>query len=77
MCDKLGCINIEQATLTAELVKISSRVLVRNIEARFQNVQILKMYFESSKSGGSDVEDVCLVGNGMAVITFADPKGRV
>ena len=75
MCEKLGCIKIEQATLTAELVKISSRVFVQNIEAHFENVQILKMYFESSKFGGSDV-DVCLVGNGMAIITFTDPKGK-
>ena len=77
MCGKVENIKIEQATVTAELLKISSRILLQNILADFENVEILKMYFESKKSGGSEhgVEDVCLVGKGKAVITFGDVKG--
>ena len=75
MCGKME--SSKQVTLTADLLKNSSRVLVRNIAAHFENADILKMYFESNKSGGSEngVEDICLVENGIAVVTFVDSKG--
>ena len=75
MCGKME--SIKHVTLTAELLKNSSRVLVRNIAAHYENAEILKMYFESNKSGGSEngVEDICLNENGIAVVTFVDPKG--
>lgn len=77
MCDKIESINIKQTTLTAELVKISSCVMVHNIERDREDIEDLKFYFSHKKSGGGDVEDIRLIGNGKAVIVFADPKGMV
>ncbi len=78
MCQKIQGITIKQIPLTAELVKISNKILVHNIESEDSyDVDDLTFYFNSEKSGGSDVEDVQLIGKGKAIITFADPKGEI
>lgn len=77
MCIKIEGIKIKQTTLTAELVKISSSVLVHNIDHDHEDIEALQFYFSSKKSGGSDVQDVQPIGNGKAIIVFADPRGMV
>lgn len=77
MCSKVQNKILMQATLSAELVKVSSTVLVQNIERDDIDEELLKLYFNSPiKSGGSSVEAVRLIGDGKAVVTFGDPKGN-
>lgn len=75
ICSKIGSIEVEP--FTAELVKLSTSVLVHNINSDYANEAFLKFYFEESKSGAGRgaVEDVHLMGNGSAIITFTDSKG--
>lgn len=78
MCDMIQGRKVKQITLTAELVKISGNVLVQNIDSKKFDEELIELYFTNSKkSGGSDVENVCLLGDGKAIVTFQDPKGNV
>ena len=64
---------MKRAIFTAELVKVSSAILVNNIGDKDE--EIIKMYFESRRSGGSDVLSVAL-NDGNAIVTFEDHKGK-
>lgn len=76
MCDKIQSNKLKHATFTAELVEISSSILVQNIECEdFYDEEFIMLYFSSKKSGGRNVKEVCLVGNGKAIVTFADSEG--
>ena len=76
MCEKINSNKLKQATLTAQLVKVSCSVLVKNIQSADVDEEFLELYFNNSKlSGGCNVQDVQLIGGGMAVITFEDHKG--
>ena len=76
MCEKINSNQLKQATLTAQLVKFCCSVLVKNIESADVDEEFLELYFNNSKlSGGCNVQDVKLIGGGMAVITFEDYKG--
>ena len=73
MCDKIHQKKLKQATLTAQLVKVSCSLLVKNVDT---DEEYLELYFSNSKrSGGCDVKDVHFIARGMAVVTFEDPKG--
>lgn len=77
MCGKIQSKKLKQATLTAEMVKVSSSILVQNIEREDVDEDLLSLYFSNSKkSGGCEVEDVRLIGDGKAIITFAESKGN-
>jgi hypothetical protein len=64
-------------SLTAELVKTPCSVLVQNINEEYDNIEDLDMYFSNELSGGGAIQDVRLIGNGKAVITFTDPEGTI
>ena len=77
MCGKLQSAKIKKTTLRAELVEISSSILVENIECSDDDAEdFLSLYFNDvRKSGGTDVKDVHIIENGRAIVTFTDPKG--
>ena len=78
MCEKINSNKLKQATLTAQLVKVACSVLVKNILSADIDEEFLELYFNNSKlSGGCNVQDVQLIGGGMAVITFEDHKGII
>ena len=73
MCDKIHQKKLKQATLTAQLVKVSCSLLMKNVDVE---KEYLELYFSNPKlSGGCDVKDVHFIARGMAVVTFEDPKG--
>lgn len=73
MCAKIHHKKLKQATLTAELVKATCSVLVKNVDV---DAEYLELYFSSPKyAGGCEVKGVHFITHGMAVATFEDPKG--
>ena len=73
MCDKIHQKKLKQATLVAQLVKVSCSLLMKNVDVE---KEYLELYFSNPKlSGGCDVKDVHFIARGMAVVTFEDPKG--
>ena len=62
--------------LEAELCRIASSIRISNISKHYDE-EFIQMYFESQKkSGGGEVTSVELLGNGVAVVAFEDPKGK-
>lgn len=63
--------------IQAEIYKAPSCILVQNIDPKRYDKEIIALYFEHPKSGGGEgeVQDVELLGNGEAVVTFKDPTG--
>ena len=76
MCEKIQSKKLKKNSFTAELVKVCSTILVNSIEIGNDDEEIIKMYFESKKSGGGTVESVCLLGNAKATVTFQDHRGN-
>ena len=75
MITKLQSEKIKESTLCAELCKVCNSIRISGITERYDQL-FLKMYFESGDmSGGGKVENVDLLGEGVAIVTFKDPKG--
>ena len=62
--------------IQAELYKAPSCIRVQNIDTNRYDAELITYYFESPRSGGGKVQDVQLLGNGEAVVTFEDPTGK-
>lgn len=74
MCRKIQNQKVKKVTFTAELVKVSGAILVDNVG--YMDEDLIKLYFESAKSGGGDVEKVDVISNQKAIVTFKDHKGN-
>ena len=76
MIAKLKSKPLKSACIEAELCQVTSSIRVSNITQRYEE-DFIQMYFENPrKSGGGEVTSVELLGNGEAVVTFNDPKGK-
>ena len=64
-------------SISTNRCEFSRKILVANITTEFYNVVALKRYFGSHKrSGGGSVENVLLLKQEKAIVTFQDHKGR-
>ena len=67
---------LKHISVRGELYKVCRSVRVSGISKNYED-EVLEVYFESNrKSGGGEVESVELLGDGVAIITFKDPKGK-
>lgn len=77
MITKVQSMKIKEATLLAKLCKVCSSVRISGITQRYDHL-VLTMYFENGElSGGGKVEKIDLLGDGVAIVTFKDPKGML
>ena len=77
MIAKVQSVKLKEATLLAKLCKVCSSVRISGIDQRYDHL-FLKIYFENGElSGGGKVEKVDLLGEGVAIVTFKDPKGML
>lgn len=66
---------LKKVHMRADRCEIPRKIIVSNI-AKLYDEQALHFYFESrKKSGGGTVTDVQLLGNGEAIVSFADSAG--
>ena len=72
---KIGKGKWKEVHIQAELYKAPSCIYLKYIDTKRYDEDIISMYFESSRSKGGKVEQVQLLGNGEAVVTFEDPTG--
>ena len=77
MIGKVQGEKLKEATLLAKLCKVCTSIKISGITERYDHL-FLKMYFENAElSGGGKIEKVDLLGGGVAVVTFKDPKGML
>ena len=75
LIDKIGNAKVKGSYIQAEIYKAPSCIWVTNINTNHYDVDFITLYFESPRSGGGEVQNVQLLGNGEAIVTFKDPKG--
>ena len=64
-------------SISTNRCEFSRKILVTNITTEFYNVEALKRYFGRHKrSGGGSVENVSLLKQEKAIVTFQDHKGQ-
>ncbi|XP_076864433.1 protein mono-ADP-ribosyltransferase PARP10 [Brachyhypopomus gauderio] len=71
--DKVCKRKLDGAKLTLEQVERPDSILVENLSSTLTDDTLL-LYFESSRGGGGEVVDVGRVDEGIAKVSFKDPK---
>ena len=75
MITKLQSEKLKETTLSAKLCRVCRSIRISGIVERYDQL-FLRIYFEKGElSGGGEVEKVDLLGEGVAIVTFKDPKG--
>ena len=70
---------LQKVKIEAKLYEVCTSIRVSNVsESKYYNKDYLRLYFESKKSGGGAkvIQGCELLGNGEAIVSFVNPKGK-
>ena len=77
MISKIGSKPLKGVSLQAELCKVIDSIRVREVTKNYTK-DYFHLYFENpEKSGGGKVTSINFLGNGEAIVTFQDPRGKL
>ncbi|MCJ8745997.1 hypothetical protein PDJAM_G00136690 [Pangasius djambal] len=71
MCSRVSRRALDKAKLTLEQVECTDSIMVENLHADLAD-DLLKLYFESSRSGGGEVMAVSRISQRLAKVSFKD-----